>query len=146
MRSSGCEMQPSFTELIQEVSISQLQLYFTSLLPFPGMELYWVHGVRLSEPGVSWGRGAHLQRGALYWGGGRQGRGRGYSGDHAGVVLQRGQQHRLGLDELGLQQHLRGDAHWFSRGHHRFGQQKRFAGSTFQDGGAHVPVVAECGT
>lgn len=50
---------------------------------------------------------AHLQRRALYWGGGGgQGCGSGHCSDHAGVVLQRGQQERLSLDELGLQQHL----------------------------------------
>lgn len=52
-------------------------------------------------------QGANLQRSALYWGGGGgQGCGRSHSSDHAGVMLQGGQQQRLSLDELGLQQHL----------------------------------------
>ena len=49
----------------------------------------------------------HLERGALHGGGGgAQGGGRGHGGDDAGVMLQCGQQQRLCLNELGLQQHL----------------------------------------
>lgn len=50
---------------------------------------------------------AYLQRSALHGGGGGQGCARGHGSDNAGVVLQGGQQQRLGLDKLGLQQHLR---------------------------------------
>lgn len=58
---------------------------------------------------------AHLQRSALHWaGGGGQGCGRWNSSDNAGVMLQSGQQQRLGLDKLGLQQHLREHTHKYT--------------------------------